>query len=166
MPIDNPDINTKMEAKSTDKKTFQLTENGHLLGELVYENLFSHKAGIRVAHTVFYDLNPIGIFGTSIAVEKNGAQIASLAMNWRGQIVFSFQNGEEFLFKATGLFSSKYIIENKDGEKLLLLDPRFNWSQFSYNYNISYDKKPQDILLVLLGVYAANYFIASMSGYM
>ena len=43
-------------------------------------------------------------------------------------------------------------------------DPKFNWSKFHYNYEIAYDEKPQNILLVLLGVYASNYFIASMSG--
>jgi len=49
-------------------------------------------------------------------------------------------------------------------EKLIQFDPKFNWSKFDYNYDITYDKKPQDILLVLLGVYASNYFIAVMSG--
>jgi len=29
-----------MEAKSTDRKTFQLIENGKQLGELIYEDLF------------------------------------------------------------------------------------------------------------------------------
>ena len=33
-----------MEAKSIDKRTFQLTENEKLLGELIYENIFFSKA--------------------------------------------------------------------------------------------------------------------------
>ncbi|MEO6732258.1 MAG: hypothetical protein ABIN01_13660 [Ferruginibacter sp.] len=155
-----------MEAKSTDKKTFQLTDNEQLLGELIYENLFSHKAEIKVTNAGLYDIKPIGFFGTSIVVTKNGTEIANLKMNWRGQIVIAFQNGEEFIFKANGTFYNKYVIENKDKEKLLQFDPKFNWSKFHYNYDITYDKKPQDILFVLLGVYASNYFIASMSGYM
>ena len=152
-----------MEAKSTDKKTFQLSENGQLLGELIYESLFSHKAEIKLTKDL-YDIKPIGVFGTSIAVTKNGAEIANLKMNWRGQIVFSFQDGQEFVLKAKGTFNNKYIIENKDEEKLIQFDPKFNWSKFDYNYDITYDKKPQNILLVLLGVYASNYFIACMSG--
>ena len=153
-----------MEARSTDKKTVQLTENGQLLGELIYESLFSAKAEIKLTNAELYEIKPVGFFGTSIAVIKSGAEIANLKMNWKGQIVFAFQNGEEFVFKAKGVFSSNYIIENKEAEKLIALDPKFNWSQFTYNYDIQYDKKPQDILFVLLGVYAANYFIASMSG--
>lgn len=87
-------------------------------------------------------------------------------MNWRGQIVFTFQDGQELIFKATGMFYNKYMIENKEGEKLLQFDPTFNWSKFNYNYEVLYDGKPQDTLLVLLGVYASNYYIASMSGAM
>lgn len=85
-------------------------------------------------------------------------------MNWRGQIVFTFQDGQEFVLKAKGMFYNKYIIENKDEEKLIQFDPRFNWRKFNHNYDISYDEKPQEILLVLPGVYASNHFIASMSG--
>lgn len=153
-----------MEAKSTDKKTFQLSENGQVLGELIYESLFSHKAHIKLSNEDLYDIKPLGIFSTSIVVSKKDTEIANLKMNWRGQIVFSFQNGQEFVFKANGMFYNKYIIENKDEEKLIQFDPKFNWSKFSYNYDITYDNKPQDILFVLLGVYASNYFIASMSG--
>ena len=153
-----------MESKSTDKKTFQLTENEQHLGELVYENLFFLRAEIKLANSELYEVKPVGIFSTSIIVTKNGTEIANLKMNWRGQIVFSFQDGQEFVLKAKGMFHNKYIIENKDEERLIQFDPKFNWSKFNYNYDITYDKKPQDILLVLLGVYASNYFIASMSG--
>lgn len=153
-----------MEAKSTDKKTFQLAENGQKLGELHYESLFSHRAQIKLTNADTYDIKPVGVFGTSITVTKNGAEIANLKMNWRGQIVFAFQDGQEFVFKAKGAFLNKYTIDNKDGENIILLDPKFDWSKFNYSYNISYDKKPQDILFILLSVYASNYFIASISG--
>ena len=156
-----------MEAKSTDKKTLQLTENGQLLGELIYENLFSLRAEIKLTNSDLYKINPAGVFGTSITVTKNGTEIANLKMNWKGQIVFSFQDRQEFVLKAKGLFfHNKYILENKEEEQLIQFDPKFNWSKFDYNYDITYDNKPQNILLVLIGVYASNYFIASMSGAM
>ncbi|HLO39354.1 MAG TPA: hypothetical protein VK173_12720 [Lacibacter sp.] len=156
-----------MKAQSTDNKTFQLTENEEQLGELIYENLFFLKAEIKLANSELYNIKPVGFFGTSIAITKNGADIASLVMNWRGQIVITFQNGEEYVIKLNGLFYNKYIIENKAEEKLIQLEPQFNWRQFHYNYDISYNitnDNKKDILLVLLAVYAANYFIASMSG--
>ena len=153
-----------MEAKSTDKKTFQLIENGQRLGELIYENLFFLKAEIKLTNSELYKIKPLGIFGTSITITKNGTEVANLKTNWRGQIVLTFQDGQEFVLKAKGIFHNKYIIENKDEEKLIQFDPKFNWSEFLCNYDITYGKKTQDLLLVLLGVYASNYFIASMSG--
>ena len=153
-----------MEAKSTDKKTFQLTDNGELLGELHYESLFSHRAEIKLANNDHYEIKPVGIFGTSILVTKNGEEFAHLKMNWRGQIVFTLPDGEEYLFIAKGAFLSKYTLANKEGKNLILFDPKFDWSKFNYSYTISYDTKPQDNLFILLGIYASNYYIAVMSG--
>ena len=154
----------KMEAKSIGRKTFQLTDKGQQLGELVYENLFFLRAEIRLTNSDRYDIKPAGIFGTSVRVTKEEVSIANMKMNWRGQIVLAFQGGEEFVLKAKGMFHDKYIIEGNNKEKLIQFDPKFNWNKFSYNYDIAYDKKPEDILFVLLGVYASNYLIASMSG--
>ena len=125
---------------------------------------FFLKAQIKLANGEVYELNPTGFFGTSITVTKGGSEIANLKMNWRGQIVIAFKDGQEYLLKAKGIFQDKYILENKEAEKLIQFDPKFNWSKFDYNYDITYDKIPQDILLILLGVYASNYFIAMMSG--
>jgi hypothetical protein len=153
-----------MEANSSDQKTFQLVENGQPLGKLVYKNLFFLKAEIMLANSEIYKINPVGIFSTSMIITKNGVEIANLKMNWKGQILFSFQNGQEFVLKAKGIFSNKFIIENKNKEKIAEFDSEFSWRKFNYQYHITYEEKPQDILFVLLGVYASNYYIASMSG--
>lgn len=153
-----------MEAKSIDKKTFQLTENGELLGELIYENIFFSKAEIKFPNSEVCQIKPVGIFRTNTIVTKNGIEIANLKMNWRGQIVIAFQDGQEFVLKGKGIFYDKYIIENTNQEKLIQLDPKFNWKKFRYNYTITFDKKPEDILLILLGVYASNYIISSLAG--
>lgn len=153
-----------MEANCTNKKTFTLTENGQELGDMVYENLFLLKAEIKLANAEHYDVKPVGFFGTSVTVTKNGTEMVTLKMNWRGQIVFDFHDGEELVFKPKSTFSNQYIIENKGHEKLLQFDANFNWRKFNYNYKITYEEAPRDILLVFLGVYAANYYIAVMSG--
>lgn len=153
-----------MKIECTDKKTVRLTDNEHLLGELAYKNFFSYKAEITLSNSDHYDIKPVGFLGTSIAVTKNEMEIANLKMNWKGQIGMTFQDGQEFVFKPKGLLHAKYVIENKEGEELILFEPKFNWGKFNYNYEISYDKKPQDILFVLLGVYAANYYMAAIAG--
>ena len=67
-----------MEAKSTDQKTFQLTEGRQLLGELIYENLFYTKAAIKLPPAERYEINQVDFFGTSLAVTKNGSEVANL----------------------------------------------------------------------------------------
>ena len=152
-----------MKIQCTDKKTFELTDSSEKLGHITYDGLFSFKANAIVGNDN-YKITPIGIFSTTISVTKNGTEAASMKMNWKGHIIISFQNGQEFILKATGTFLNKYVLEDKDQQKLMLLNPDFNWAKFSYNYSISYDTKPQDILLVLLATYSANYYIAAMSG--
>jgi hypothetical protein len=153
-----------MKIECTDNKTFRLTDNEQLLGELTYKSLFSYKAEITLTNSDHYDIKSVGFFGTSITVTKNEIEIANLKMNWKGQIVITFHNDQEFVFKAKGVFPINYVIENKEEEELIRLVPNFNWGKFNYNYEISFDKKPQDMLFVLLGVYAANYYIAAVAG--
>lgn len=90
-------------------------------------------------------------------------EVANMQMNWKENIIISFQNGQEYILKATGTFLNKYVLEDKDQQKIMLLHPDFNWAKFSYNYSITYDNPPQDILLVLLAAYSANYYIAAIS---
>src|SRR5690349_13634344 len=108
-----------MEVKSIDKKTFQLIENDQLLGELVYENIFFSKAEIRFSNSETVQIIPVGIFRTTTTVTKDDIVIAKLRMNWRGQIVIAFQDGQEYLLRGKGIFYSKYIIENKEQEMLI-----------------------------------------------
>lgn len=153
-----------MEAKSINNKTYQLTENGQLLGEIIYESILSTKAEIKLPNSETYKVEQVGIFDTGMIVSKQGMEIAKLEMNWRGQIVFHFQDGQEFILKAKGWLGNKFVIENSNEDVLFQLDSTLNWRKLNYNFDILIENKTQNILVVLLGVYAANYFLASMSG--
>ncbi len=157
-----------MNANSKDRKTFLLSDNDQSLGELIYETPFYLKAEIKMPNTETYQLAPVGFFGTSVAVTKDGNKIASLSMSWNGKIIITFQDEREYALKLSGLFQSQMILENKNQEKVIQFDPKFNWRDFYCKYDIDYDitntNEPKDSLLLLLGVYAANYFIATISG--
>ncbi len=157
-----------MEAKSIDKKTFQLTDKGQLLGEIIYENLFLLKATINITDAAAYKIKPVGFFNSSIAVTKDETNIANISLGWNGQIVIALQDGKEYMLKLNNIFSNKYILENKHKESLLQIESKFNWRLFQYTYDISYNvecqDKANDTLLVLLSIYSVNYFIATMSG--
>lgn len=151
-----------MRIQCIDNKTFELTDNSRDVGHLAYDSLFSFKAKIVVADDSF-TITPKGFFSTTISVTNDGKEVASLQMNWQGHIIISYQDGREFRLKATGTFLNKYVLEDKDQQKLLLLDPDFNWGTFNYNYSISYVNIPDDFLLILLATYSANYYIAAVS---
>lgn len=157
-----------MNAYAKDRKTFQLTDSNRLLGELIYEHLFDLKAVIKFSDKKVYNIAPKGFFGTSIVITRDGNKVASLAMSWNGRIIITFQNGKEYALKLNGLFHNKFILENSEQESVLQLEPQFNWRKFHYNFDIGYevtnDNEPNDILLLLLTVYSANFFISVMSG--
>lgn len=157
-----------MIAHSKDRKTFLLSDNDRILGELIYETPFYLKAEIKMPNAETYKLAPVGFFGTSVAVTKDGNKIAGLSMSWNGKIIITFQDDREYALKLSGLFQSQMILENKNQEKIIQFEPKFNWRDFYCKYEISYDvtniNEPKDNLLLLLGVYAANYYIATISG--
>ena len=100
-----------MEARSINRKTFQLTENGQLLGELVYKNLFFLSGKIKLSNSDVFEIKPVGIFGASFKVTKNGTEIANLRMNWRGRIVFTFHDGQEFVLKRKVYFTTNTLLK-------------------------------------------------------
>lgn len=125
-----------MNAHSVDRKTFQLTDNNRLSGELIYEQVFDLKAQIKLPGTEVYHLAPEGFFGTNIVITQAGNKAGSLAMNWKGQIIITFQDGREYALKLNGLFHNQYILENNKQEGVITLEPKFNWRQFHYNFHI------------------------------
>lgn len=157
-----------MNAHSKDRNTFLLSDNDQLLGELIYDTPFYLEAEIKMSNTETYKLAPVGFFGTSVSVTKDGNKIASLSMSWNGKIIITFQDDREYALKLSGLFQSQMILEDKNQQNVLQFEPKFNWRDFYSKYDITYDitndKEPKDSLLLLLGVYAANYFIATISG--
>ncbi|MFZ1789967.1 MAG: hypothetical protein WAT92_16740 [Saprospiraceae bacterium] len=157
-----------MTANSIDKKTFQVSDNDQFLGELIYENLFYQKAQIKMANSTMYQIKPVGIFQTSIAINQNEAEVAQLVMNWSGEIVISFTDHRAYVMKMNQFYFGKYILENKSQEKILQIEPQFDWRSFhnqkDINYHITENDHAKDPLLLLLCVYATNFFISSASG--
>ena len=150
-----------MRIRCIDNKTFELTDGLENLGHLKYDGFFTLKAEIA-AQNVNYDIVPKGIFSTEITMAYKDDEIATLKMNWKGNIIISYKNGEEYILKPTGAFMSKYAIEDEKGNKMLVLDPGINWAKLNYNYTVLSESNP-DILLVLLAVYSTNYYIMVMA---
>ena len=84
-----------------------LTDEGQQLGELNYNSLFSYNAEIKLTNAETYQIKSVGLFGGSLSVRKNESEIAKIKSNWKGQIVFTFPDGQDYIFKAKGVFSNK-----------------------------------------------------------
>jgi hypothetical protein len=139
------------------------------LGELIYESSFTQmKAEIKLLNSEVYNIVPVGFFGTSINVTKDGNKIASLSMSWNGKIIITFQDDSEYALKFKGIFHSQVFLENTDKENIMCFEPHFNLTGGRLDHTITYDikneKVSKDYLLILLGVFSTNYFIATISG--
>jgi hypothetical protein len=152
-----------MKVQCTDKKTCELLDEGKRLGRIIYEGFFSFKAELFVDQER-YVVTPKGFFNTTMSVDFRGREIATMTMSWKGYVVFSLQDGREYRLKPTGPFYNKFVLEDRDERKLLSLDPDFQWSKFNYNFNVLYEEAPEDLLLVLMAVYAAIFFMSGNSG--
>lgn len=159
-----------MEARSTDRKIFTITHKKNRIGQIRYENYLYIRAEIIINEFQKYEIKPKGAFGTSLSVidTVNNNEVAQLAMTWNGEIHISFRNLQEYIIKLNNFFSNQYFLENSQGEKLILLKSKFNWVQFQYHYDIEYNVDRFDTsenkLLLLLGIYAVNYYIITLSG--
>lgn len=154
-----------MRIQYTDKKTFELIDSSERkLGQVAFDGLMSYKASLVIGNDNSYKIVPKGFFDTTIFVTKNDMEIARMSMSWKGHFNISFLKGREYTLKPTGNFLTKYLLEDSEKQKVLLLNPDFKWAKLNYNFTITYDTKPEDILLVLLAAYSATYYIAVSAG--
>ncbi|HEX7412452.1 MAG TPA: hypothetical protein VF411_00300 [Bacteroidia bacterium] len=153
-----------MKVSCADSKNFELFDNTEKLGSLAYKNWFSYTAELAIGDKEQYEIKPTGLLGATFAVTKADEQVASFKMNWKGQMTLTLKGGQEYVFKRKSMLNSKYIIENEKEQEIIQFIPCFDWTKFKYSYDIFYNDKAKNILLVLLGVYCANYYIAISGG--
>jgi hypothetical protein len=155
-----------MKAICTDSKNFELFENKKQLGRLTYKNWFSGLTEIETDNAHTYEIKPaglFGLFGAAFTLSKNNAEVAIFKLNIQGHMILSFKGEQDFVLKKRAMFNTKYIIENTTGKEIIRLMPSFDWNGLKYSYDITHESKP-DILLILTGMYCANYSIAMSGG--
>ena len=155
-----------MNAICIDSKNFELFENKKQLGRLTYKNWFSGLTEIEIDNAHTYEIKPAGIFGlfgAAFVLSKNNAEVAIFKLNLQGHMILAFKNEQDYVLKKRAMFNTKYVIENSSGKEIIRLMPNFDWNKLKYSYDITCESKP-DILLVLAGIYCANYYIAMSGG--
>jgi hypothetical protein len=152
-----------MKSICTDAKNFDLYEGDKKLGKLSYKNYFPQSAEIQIDDASSYQIKPTNFLSTSYMALKKDREIATFKMNLNGQMVIDFIDEQKYIFKRKSMLNSKYIIENNTGREIIRFMPSFNWAKFKYSYDIVFEDKP-DILLILIGMFCTNYYIAMSGG--
>jgi hypothetical protein len=157
--------------KSIDTKHFYLTTiDEKPIGILKYDNWFSFKSEIILEDNSVYYVQPKGFWGTTIELKKDEIVLLNFKMNWNGNIVIGtkFEDIErDFIFKHKGILKSSYVLQDKDGLELLVIQPDFKWKKFRYDYTLSTAEELEQFdfknILLLTTIHCANYYIAMMS---
>lgn len=152
-----------MKAVCLDKKTFRLTENGELLGTLSYLKWHSYDADIEISGEQ-YTLRSKSLFSSQIIITKNETEIGFLKMHYDGTVSFAIENDSHFKLKIKGWFFNKYVIEDAQNVSVLMIDPKFSWKDFVYNFDLI-PANETNPLVALLGIYSAGYYIAVFTIY-
>lgn len=154
-------------AISTDAKHFVVKEEENTFGNLEYKSWYSLKANMQISGDyATYQFVPKGFWGTTIELKKGEQVLLHFKMSWNGDIIIlSNINDVEtgYKLKYTGFLKPSYVLENKEGNKLLEVKPSFKWTKFTCDHVITstpeFEAIPYSKLLLLTALHCTNYYI-------
>lgn len=162
---------TEYQAKSSNTLSFELTREDKLVGKLSYESWFKFNAVIEIANSSTYQVEPKGFWGTTIELKDGEKVLLKFKMNWKGEIVIQtyFNNLEQgYIFKASGLFKTSFILIDQEGTELLVMMPHFKWNKMNYEYQVTtadnFDTFPNKEILLMSSLHCANYYMSMAAG--
>ncbi len=158
-----------MEIKYVNKE-FQLSGfEGRFLGKLVYEKWGSQKASATTQYAEFFDFKPVGFWQQQIAVQRDGIEMATLKMNWKGNIIIDIKGNDveqDFIVKTVGLWQTHFTLQDRFSNDIIALRPHMKWKAGHYEYDVEINPDFQnqaDETLILIGLYCANYILEMMA---
>ncbi|MBO0360646.1 hypothetical protein J0X19_21985 [Hymenobacter sp. BT186] len=155
-----------------DTRCFRLREGARLVGQLTYPSWFSFEATLTLAtEPTPFAVQPKGFWGTTIELRQHDTTLLRFKMGWNGNIIlqstFPGHAPQDFVFRQKGLFKSHYLLTDAEGQELLVVQPDFKWSKFTYEFALTstaaLETHPSKDVLLLLAVHCANYYITMMS---
>ncbi|MCB2377507.1 hypothetical protein LGH70_07935 [Hymenobacter sp. BT635] len=157
--------------KSTDARTFTLAANDALLGELKYPEWYSYKALLALPDGTALRVEPRGFWGTTIELkDEQDAVLLSFKMHWNGSIILKSSLGgvnRAFVLKGKDLLEREYVLLDRQGQELLTIRPKINWSKVNYDYTVvsseAFEALEQQAILVLMAIHCTNHYISTSS---
>lgn len=147
----------KYTAKGEHHRNFELfDENNNSLGIIGYDGWFSMKVKITQGSSQ-YSIESANFWHTELEVKKGDDVAATIKFGWGGMTI-DYQ-GKTYKFK-TGMWQNKYTLSGETDHPIITLKPDFQWTKFSFNYEIETDDnytEGKSALLVLILIYCCNY---------
>jgi len=147
----------KYTAKGEHHRNFELfDENSNSLGMIGYDGWFSMKVKITQGSSQ-YNVESANFWHTELQVKKDDDVVATIKFGWGGMNI-DYQ-GKTYKFK-TGMWQNKYTLCGETDHPIITLKPDFQWTKFSFNYQIETDDnytEGKSALLVLILIYCCNY---------
>ncbi|WP_303311821.1 hypothetical protein [Hymenobacter sp. BT730] len=149
-------------------RDFQLLADGKLLGALHYTEWFSLKAVLKLTDNSTFQIEPRGVWGTTIELKDQQTVLLNFKMHWNGTIVIKSKfNRKAFLFKQKSMLKNTFVLQDKDEQELLVVQPAFKWSSFNYDYTLStteeFEVLEMKAFLLLTAVHCANYYMTMVA---
>ncbi len=159
------------QAKSSNSRTFELTQNDKSIGQLTYTSWFRFDALITMGNYKNFQIEPKGFWGTTIELKENENVLVKFKMNWSGEIVIqTYFDGQEkgYTLKHKGFFNESFLLVDQDEIELLMMKPHLQWFKRAYEYQIEtvdgFDRIPNKELLLMTTLHGANYYMSLASG--
>ncbi|QJX45505.1 hypothetical protein HMJ29_00540 [Hymenobacter taeanensis] len=156
---------TEYTVQANGSKEFQLLANGTVLGHLRYTEWFSLKAVITLANGMSFQIEPRGFWGTTIELKDQEKVLLTFKMHWAGKIIIKsrLDGNKALVFKNKSVLKNTYVLQDKDEQELLLVQPDFHWIKLNHDYTISatelFEQLNAKELLLLTTVHCANYYM-------
>ena len=136
---------------------FELVNNSKVLGQLKYAEDNNVDDTIILNSENTFSICRNKNFQNTLHVISENIEAAIISIYNSQMIQIKLSTGKEF-FISTGTGAQKrFIVRDEKSNRILVYHPINNTNTTKYAFRISYDSRPENTLLILVGAYLANY---------
>ncbi|GAB4125252.1 MAG: hypothetical protein OHK0045_05400 [Raineya sp.] len=157
-----------MRAESIGLRKYALfNDGGERVAILTYEGWLTYQAVAELENGKKIQFDSQGFWGQTIEVKEEQELLATIKMDWFGNVKIFQGKSENLLFtlKYTGFWQPKILLQDSKKNKIAEFIGHFKWSKFTYDYEIiSFTKDVfEDIRNLLIAYFASMYLFRFIS---
>mgnify|MGYP005854775527 CR=1 FL=1 len=128
-----------MKAESIGLRKYALfDDSGKKIATLNYEGWLTYQAVAELEEGGEIKFDSQGFWGQTIEVKQEDKYLATIKMDWLGNVKIFYEKAEEpiFTLKYTGFWQPKIVLQDGKKNRIAEFVGRFKWSKFTYEYEI------------------------------